>query len=58
MNAALLVIKGLISEQPEEVQALIKETHATLKAAVEAAEAQHPGAGGIALALLGSERAE
>lgn len=58
MNAQILMIKGLISEEPEEVQAVIKEAYAQLKATVEAAEEAHPGAGAIALALLGTERAE
>lgn len=58
MNAQILMIKGLISEEPEEVQAVIKEAYAQLKATVEAAEETHPGAGSIALALLGTEMAE
>ena len=58
MNAETLIIKGVISEESEEAQALIKATYKLLKDAVEAAEAQHPGAGAIALALLGAEKSE
>ena len=58
MNAETLIIKGVISEESEETQALIKATYKLLKDAVEAAEAQHPGAGVIALALLGAEKSE
>ena len=54
MSAETLMIKGVISEESEETQALIKATYKLLKDAVEAAEAQHPGAGVIALALLGA----
>ena len=58
MNDQTLMIKGLISEQPQEVQAVINEAYAQLKATVEAAEEAHEGAGNIALALLGTERSE
>ena len=58
MSAETLMIKGVISEESEETQALIKATYKLLKDAVEAAEAQHPGAGDIALALLGAEKSE
>ena len=58
MSAETLMIKGVISEESEETQALIKATYKLLKYAVEAAEAQHPGAGVIALALLGAEKSE
>ena len=58
MSAETLMIKGVISEGSEEAQALIKATYKLLKDAVEAAEAQHPGAGLIALALLGAEKSE
>ena len=58
MNAETLMIKGVISEESEETQALIKATYKLLKDAVEAAEAQHLGAGVIALALLGAEKSE
>ena len=58
MSAETLMIKGVISEESEETQALIKATYKLLKDAVEAAEAQHPGAGVIALALLGTEKSE
>ena len=58
MNPEILMIKGLISEQPEEVRAVIEEAYAQLKATVEAAEEAHEGAGNIALALLGTERSE
>ena len=61
MSAETLMIKGVISEESEEseeTQALIKATYKLLKDAVEAAEAQHPGAGLIALALLGAEKSE
>lgn len=58
MSAEALMIKGVISEESEETQALIKATYKLLKDAVEAAEAQHPGAGVIALALLGAEKSE
>lgn len=56
MNSEILMIKGLISEQPEEVRAVIEEAYAQLKAAVEAAEEARPGAGLIALALLSTEK--
>ena len=58
MSAETLMIKGVISEESEEAQALIKATYKLLKDAVEAAETQHPGAGPIALALLGAEKSE
>ncbi len=58
MSAETLMIKGVISEESEETQALIKATYKLLNDAVEAAEAQHPGAGVIALALLGAEKSE
>ena len=58
MSAETLMVKGVISEESEEAQALIKATYKLLKDAVEAAEAQHPGAGLIALALLGAEKSE
>ena len=58
MSAETLMIKGVISEESEEAQALIKATYKLLKDEVEAAEAQHPGAGVIALALLGAEKSE
>ena len=58
MSAETLMIKGVISVESEETQALIKATYKLLKDAVEAAEAQHPGAGVIALALLGAEKSE
>ena len=58
MSAETLMINGVISEESEETQALIKATYKLLKDAVEAAEAQHPGAGVIALALLGAEKSE
>ena len=58
MSAETLMIKGVISEESEETQALIKATYKLLKDAVEAAEAQHPGAGLIALAPLGAEKSE
>ena len=58
MSAETLMIKGVISEESEEAQALIKDTYKLLKDAVEAAEAQHPGANVIALALLGAEKSE
>ena len=58
MSAETLIIKGVISEESEEAQALIKATYKLLKDAVEAAEAQHPGAGVIAWALLGAEKSE
>ena len=58
MSAETLMIKGVISEESEETQALIKATYKLLKDAVEAAEAQHPGAGVIALALLRAEKSE
>ena len=58
MSAEILIIKGVSSEASEEAQALIKATYKLLKDAVEAAEAQHPGAGAIALALLGAENSE
>ena len=58
MNATLLIIKGLISEQPQEGQAVINEAYAQLKATVEAAEEAHEGAGRFALVLLGTEMSE
>ena len=58
MSAETLMIKGVISEESEETQALIKATYKLLKDAVEAAEAQRPSAGVIALALLGAEKSE
>lgn len=58
MNGVTLLIKGLISEQPEEVQTVIKATYELLKSAVETAEATHAGAGLIALSLLGAEKQE
>ena len=58
MKAEILMIKGLISEQPQEVQTAINDAYAQLKLTVETAEKAHEGAGRIALALLGMEMSE
>lgn len=58
MKAEILMIKGLISEQPQEVQTVINDTYAQLKLAVETADEAHEGAGKLALALLGTEMSE
>ena len=58
MKAEILMIKGLISEQPQEVQTAINDAYAQLKLTVETAEKEHEGAGRIALSLLGMEMSE
>ena len=58
MNAALLMIKGLISDLPQEERELVEVTHAALKALVDEADKTSEGAGRLALALLGTEMAE
>ena len=45
MKAEILMIKGLISEQQQEVQAAINDAYAQLKLTVETAEKAHDGAG-------------
>lgn len=58
MNALALIIKGAVTELPEEDQAHIKAAYNQLKSIVDRAELDGLGCGIVALALLAAERTE
>lgn len=55
MNAALLMIKGLMQELPQERRSVVEETISALKEVVLKTEEQHPGLGLLALGYVAIE---
>lgn len=51
----LLMIKGTIAEQPQDVQALVAMAANSLRTTISTTGQRHPGAGLIAMALVGAE---
>lgn len=54
-HATLLLIKGVIAELPEADQQLVKDTAAQLRNVISLAGQRLPGAGLLALGLVGAE---